>query len=94
MTALPLSPDYRSAVKVALLLQVLATLFLLMLLDGGTLAKAGGAAMLGFWVGVAVIMLRRPNAPRAMDLLYVRWGYLPMLAVGIALSPYMGVLRG
>jgi len=94
MTTLPLSPAYREAVKVALVLQVLTTLFFLTILDGGTLAKAGGAAMVGFWIGVAVVMLRRPNTPSALDLLYVRWGYLLMLVVGVALSPYMGALRG
>lgn len=94
MTTLPLSPAYRDAVKVALVLQVLSALGLLAILDGGTLAKAGGAAMVGFWVGAAVVMLRRPKAPSAIDLLYVRWGYLIILVIGIALSPFMGALRG
>jgi hypothetical protein len=94
MTTLPFSPAYRQAVKVALALQVGTTLVLLAILDGGTLAKAGGAAMVGFWVGVAVVMLRRPKMPSALDLLYVRWGYLTLLAVAIALSPFMGALRG
>ncbi len=94
MTTLPLSPAYRDAVKVALVLQVIATLFLLAILDGGTLAKVGGAAMLGFWIGVAVVMIRRPRNPSTLDLLYVRWGYIVMLIVGIACMPFMGVLRG
>lgn len=94
MTTLPLSPAYREAVKVALVLQVLTTLLLLTILDGGTLAKAGGAAMFGFWTGVAIVMLRRPKTPSTLDLLYVRWGYLAMLVIAIALAPYMGALRG
>jgi hypothetical protein len=94
MTTLPLSPAYREAVKFTVLLQVLTTLLLRMILDGGTLAKAGGAAMIAFWIGVGIVMLRRPKAPGALDLLYVRWGYLVMLIVGIALSPLMGTLRG
>jgi hypothetical protein len=94
MTTLPLSPAYREAVKVALVLQVLTTLVLLTILDGGTLAKAGGAAIVGFWIGVTVVILRRPKMPSTLDLLYVRWGYLVMLVIGIALSPFMGALRG
>ena len=94
MTKLPLSPAYREAVKVALVVQVLTTLFLGAILDGGALAKAGGAAMVGFWIGVAVVMVRRPRTPSRLDLLYVRWGYVVMLAVGIALLPFMGALRG
>jgi hypothetical protein len=93
MTTLPISPAYRKAVKVAVPLQVMATLFLLTILDGGMLAKAGGAAMIGFWAGVSLVMLRRPRNPDPLDLLYVRWGYLPMLIVGIACTPLMGTLR-
>jgi len=94
MTTLPISPAYREATKVALVLQVFTTLLLLTILDGGTLAKAGGAAMGAFWIGVAVVIFRRPRTPSALDLLYVRWGYLIMLIVGIALSPLMGIFRG
>lgn len=93
MTTLPLAPAYREAVKIALGLQVLTTLFLLTILDGGTLAKAGGAAMVEFWVGAAIVMLRRPKTPGTIDLLYVRWGYLILLIIGIALSPFMGAPR-
>jgi hypothetical protein len=94
MTPLPLSPAYRQAVKLALILQIFATFILLNLLDGGTLARVGGAAMIGFWTGVAFIMLRRPRSPSPLDLLYVRWGYLAMLIVGIACMSFMGALRG
>ena len=93
MTTLPLAPAYRSAVKDAILIQVVLTLFLLTILDGGTLAKAGACAMVGFWVGVAIVMLRRPLNPSKLDLLYVRCGYLVMLFIGIGLSPWMGMLR-
>jgi hypothetical protein len=94
MTTLPLSPAYRDAVKVALVLQVFATLFLLVILDGGTLAKVGGAAMIGFWIGAAVVMIRRPRNPSSLDLLYVRWGYIAVFIVGIACGPFRGALRG
>jgi hypothetical protein len=92
MTTLPVSPAYREAVKVALILQVFATILLLLLLDGGVLAKVGGAAMVGFWIGVALVMIRRPRNPHALDLLYVRWGYVAMLLVGIAWMPFIGAL--
>ena len=94
MTTLPQSPAYREAVKVALVLQVVGTLALLTVLDGGTLAKTGGAAMIGFWIGAAVVMVRRPRNPTPLDLLYVRWGYLPVLIVGIACVPVIAALRG
>jgi hypothetical protein len=94
MTTLPISTSYREAVKGALVLQVMTALLLLMVLDGGVMAQAGGAAMIGFWIGVGIVMLRRPRTPTKVDLLYVRWGFLPMLVVAIAWSPFMGALRG
>jgi hypothetical protein len=65
MTTLSLSPAYREAVKVALALQVLTTLVLLTILDGGTLAKAGGAAMVGFvasWIRQFGGMCKKANS--------------------------------
>ncbi len=94
MNALPISPAYREAVRVALVLQVVAALLLLMILDGGVLAKVGGAAMIGFWIGVAAIMVRRPMTPSAVDLLYVRWGYVPLLLLAVAFSPFIAGLLG
>lgn len=94
MTRLPLSPAYGDAVKIVLVLQAVTTLALAAILDGGTLAKVGGVAMIGFWIGVAIVMLRRPRNPSRIDLLYVRWGYLAMLAAGIACMPLIGALRG
>ena len=94
MTTLPLSPAYRESVIVAIALQFIATIFMVLTLDGGNLRKVGGAAMVGFWIGVAIVMLRRPRNPGYLDLLYVRWGYLAMLVVAGACTPFMGALRG
>src|SRR4051812_29996527 len=80
------SSAYRDAIVVALVLQILTAAVLRLLLDGGTLAKAGGAAMVGFWIGVAIVMMRWPRDPIPRDLLYVRWGYVPMLLIALALS--------
>jgi hypothetical protein len=94
MTTLPLSPAYRAAVKVTLAIQVVAALILLIILDGGTLAKVGGAATAGFWVGAAVVMFRRPRHPSRLDLLYVQWGFIPLLVVGVVCAPFVSTLRG
>jgi hypothetical protein len=86
MKPLPLSNAYRSAIVTAIVLQIPLTLLLRMILDFGILAKVGGCAMAGFWLGAAVIMIRRPLEPKPSDLAYVRWGYPFMLAVGIAIA--------
>jgi hypothetical protein len=86
MTTLPLSDAYRSAIRTSIILQLPLVLLMLILLDGGFLAKIGGYSMAGFWIGVGLVMLRRPRNPTRMDLLYVRWGYPVTLAVGIAVA--------
>jgi hypothetical protein len=86
MTTLPLSDAYRAAIRTSIVLQVLLTLLMLSLLDGGFIAKVGGYSMAGFWSGVAITMLRRPRDPRPTDLFYIRWGYPFMLMVGIVVA--------
>lgn len=89
MMTLPLHPAYRAAVKAALALQIPLTVLLLLILDGGRLAKIGGCAMIGFWLGAAVILLRRPLAPRMTDVVYLRAGYLVLLFVAITMAAWI-----
>jgi hypothetical protein len=84
--SLPLSDAYRSAIVTAIVLQIPLTLLLRVILDLGVLAKVGGCAMAGFWLGAAVIMIRRPLDPKPSDLAYIRWGYPFMLAAGIVIA--------
>jgi hypothetical protein len=81
MTTLPVAPAYRDAIKVAILLQVPLAVLLTLILDGGYSAGVGGCVMLGFWIGVGVVVFRRPRNPTPLDLFYVRWGYAPLLVL-------------
>jgi hypothetical protein len=93
MTMLPLSPLYRNAVWFALALQVPLAAILLALLDGGQMARIGGIAMMGFWMGAAVLMVWRPLQPTPLDLLYIRVGYPLVLLVGVACAAIMDAVR-
>lgn len=73
------SPKYHSDVKHAIILQLVVGLLLLLLLDGGAMARLGGLVMVGFWIGTMVIMGLRPKAPTSADIRYIKWGYLPLL---------------
>ena len=86
MTTLPLSPAYRRPVWTAVLLQALTLLVSALLLDGGLMARICGCAMAAFWAGATSVTWRRPMHPTRLDLLYVRWGYLPLLVIGIGLT--------
>ncbi len=92
MTALPLSPAYREAVKVSLILQA-AVFALVATIEDWDLPRVVACSMIGFWLGVAVIMTRRPRTPGRLDLFFIRWGFVPMLALGLTLMPWMGWLR-
>lgn len=83
-TVIPISDRYRSAIRFALVLQVPVALLFASLLDNGHLAKIGGYAMIGFWIGVAVIVSRRPRTPSPFDLAFIRYGYLPLVLVAAA----------
>jgi hypothetical protein len=83
-TVLPVSPRYRDAVWFVLRPQIVVALICLLVMDGGMLAKVCGFTMLGFWGGVFYCMARRPLDPRTTDLLYVRWGFWPLLIGAIA----------
>jgi ABC-type transport system involved in cytochrome c biogenesis permease subunit len=90
MTAIPIASQYRRAFGLSLGLQLLTTLLLASNLDGGRIAKIAAAAMIGFWIGVVLVVLRRPSHPTNADLFYVRWGFPMILAVAIAGMAILG----
>lgn len=92
-TTMPIDPIYGPAVWTAVVLQLGLTFLVSLILDGGKLASAGGCALVGFWAGVAMILLRRPRTPRPLDLLLIRWGYVPLLIVAVAIAVWLGKAR-
>ena len=81
-TVLPISSRYRDAIGFTLFGQQLPIAVLgLLMLDGGHSARLCGIAMIGFWSASALILARRPQTPRASDLFYLRWGFLPVLVL-------------
>jgi hypothetical protein len=81
-----ISVAYRNPVWVALLTQLPLLLLFSILLDGDHLFKISATAAAGFWVGVSLIMVRRPRNPRTEDLKYIRLGYFPLLAIAVMLT--------
>ncbi len=89
-TILPLSSRYDEAVYFSLLRQQIPWAILnMLLLDGGRMAWICGVTMLGFWAAVALIMVRRPLSPSSFDIMFLRWGFLPLNVLVIVL---VGVL--
>jgi len=88
-TTLPISASYRRAIFDALVLQVVLGALSMMLLDGGRVAHTRGIAVLAFWSGAALVIIRRPTAPMPTDLFLIRFGFLPLLIVTFALAEWV-----
>ena len=89
MTTLPIATGYRRAILDALILQVILGVLALMVLDGGRIAHTTGIAVLAFWVGAAIVILRRPKLPTDLDLLLIRFSFLPLLILTFALAEWV-----
>jgi hypothetical protein len=71
----PFAAALKFGVKVQLAL--LALTFLV--LDGGVLTKQYVVGMIGYWIAVAVLMVRRRSAPTRGDILFLRYGNIALL---------------
>ena len=82
---LPLSDAYREAIRFALKQHAAIAILCLLVLDGGHLAKLCGLCLAGFWIGIFLMMARRPLAPTHGDLLFARYGFLPLFIAAISI---------
>jgi hypothetical protein len=63
-------------------------------LDGGVRKTGCNIALVGFWAGVVLILLRRPHRPTRVDLLYIRFAVIPLILVTVpAYLKYWGWFR-
>jgi len=92
--SLPISKQYDSPIFEAVALQIVLGLLSLLILDGGTVARICGIALVAFWSGVTVLIYRRPVCPSEVDLQFIRFGYLPVVVVAFFLVQWIWHLRG
>ncbi len=71
-----LSPQYWGPIKLNIAAQVIAVFFASLILDGGFIARLVVFAMFGYWVGVFIIALRRPQAPSRLDKFFLGGGFI------------------
>ncbi len=72
---------FASAVKLGVVVQVVLFVLTALILDGGRSNKMCIVAMIGYWIVVAVMMIRRRTVPTRTDLLFLRYGMLALLAI-------------
>jgi hypothetical protein len=81
-----IAPSLRSAMLLALAQQAIVLALASATLDGGVAAQMCLFGFAAFWVGVAVIFLRRGTSPTRRDLMVVRSGSLPAVALAVLVT--------
>jgi hypothetical protein len=100
MITLPIATSYRRAVFDSMVLQVVLGVLSMLILDGGRIAHTTGIAVLAFWVGAAIVILRRPKSPTEVDLFLIQFGFIPLLILTFFLAervwswPWVWRIRG
>jgi hypothetical protein len=84
--SLPISPAYRKPIFESVGLQALMCVLSGLLLDRGDTARICGIALIGFWVGAAMLIWRRPHSPTRKDIELLRFGYLPLVVIAFVFS--------
>lgn len=80
---------YVRAFVPALVLQLAIALGCGMVLDLGMLSRLCAIVMLAFWVGVFISVARRPTSPTSLQLLAIRYGFLPLLVLAFCYARYL-----
>lgn len=76
-----ISNHYQSPVRTALAFSLGMAATSLLMLDFGQSVRLTAIALSIFWLSVAIAITKRPNSPTTNDLLYIRWGSVPLVVV-------------
>jgi len=71
---LQIAPAYDHQIWFSVKQQVVLAVLAGLVLDMGQTVRIMAAAIIGYWIGVVIIVVRRPLSPSKGDLLFVRWG--------------------
>ena len=65
-----------------------------MVLDLGEHLQACCLASVAFWLATILILVRRPRSPTQGDLIYIRWGMLPIVFVSNPIFMMVWEMKG
>jgi hypothetical protein len=65
-----------------------------LMLDGGRTFGFFKVAVLGHWVGILMIIGRRPISPTKWDIFFIRWGVLLLLTAAGLIAPLVWAIIG
>jgi hypothetical protein len=81
-----IAASLQSAIKLAIVQQLIVILVAGSLLDGGVVAQICIYAFAAYWGGTIVILARRRAAPTKLDIILVRSGYLVVCVISFILT--------
>jgi hypothetical protein len=88
------SPQYQPALFQSLCLQLSLLILTALVLDMGRLNHLCQFAIMGQWLGILIIMGRRPLTPTRGDLLFIYWGIVPLMFAMPWLADWVWLLIG
>lgn len=83
------SEEYRRPIRWALGQQCFIGILCLLMLDGGAMARQCALVLVGFWIGAAVIIWRRPEGPTHWDKRAIQFGFVPLLILSEVIAVLM-----
>lgn len=89
-----ISSSYKKPLIIAVLFSSVLLILSSLILDYGYTGLASVYGTVGLWVGVLLIVLRRPQAPTTADIAIIRVGSLPVIIMARILVRWIWHLRG
>jgi Sec-independent protein translocase protein TatA len=83
-SAFKLSPLYWPTIKFGVIIQAILGILAALILDMGQARGIFKVAFLAHWLGIFLLLARRPLRPTKADIVFVRWG-TPLLMIAILL---------
>lgn len=80
----------REAFVVAVVHQIVLLPLAALLLDGGAVLRRVVVASVAFWCFVLALLIRRRDRPTTWDVVFVKYGIWPLLAVTIVVAKIFG----
>lgn len=89
-----ISPLYWHALKTAVLLQLFFGALTSLMLDLGRSFGFFQVALLGHWIGILLIITRRPLSATKIDIFFIRWGIVLLLIMARLIAPLVWAIIG
>ncbi len=86
--------SFASALKFGVGLQLSLLVLTALVLDGGQLGRQFMVALIGYWLGLGFITIRRKTAPSTADLFLIRYGSLALLPLAPVIAKLVYLIIG